>query len=296
MGKLAKFRNAEVGAAVREALSKMSFEVSEAGKPAMTGAQRAAYEAVCRMLAEAGIPVEVLSEEAMEALAGTGDATLEAKRKKKTAPETALPGDESPFKGTAISDADGAKVLQKLDALVKEYEENPGNPVRTFIGDVADALGIRRTGKSSRYATFETRNGRIVTIRLSNHNATVSNFDNAGEAEGISIVISRNPNSGVENDGTAHVVEFFYSDKALCRAEGRPLAQIACGIRQSLYSGEYVDTTGLAVRQEVNGDELRERPRLMTVYHGSSAKFDTFGSSHIGEGAGSQAYGWALRD
>lgn len=35
-----------------------------------------------------------------------------------------------------------------------------------------------------------------------------------------------------------------------------------------------------------------QNSRLMTVYHGSGAKFDAFDHSHIGEGEGAQAYGW----
>ena len=35
-----------------------------------------------------------------------------------------------------------------------------------------------------------------------------------------------------------------------------------------------------------------EVPELMTVYHGSRAKFDRFDHSHMGEGEGAQAYGW----
>lgn len=46
----------------------------------------------------------------------------------------------------------------------------------------------------SEYATFETMNGNVVTIRLANHNAHVSGFDHNGKDNGISIVISPKPN------------------------------------------------------------------------------------------------------
>ena len=48
------------------------------------------------------------------------------------------------------------------------------------------------------------------------------------------------------------MVEFFYPDKALQKADGKPLVEIIKSIKQALYSGEYTDTTGLAERQEVN--------------------------------------------
>lgn len=111
-------------------------------------------------------------------------------------------------------------------------------------------------GKSSKYATFETKSGEVVTIRISDHNAKVSNFDTVGEDNGISIVVTRKPNKGITNDGSAHIVEFFYPEISLQRAEGKPLVEIVESIKQALYSGEFKDTTGLAERQEVNGEDV----------------------------------------
>lgn len=239
---------------------------------------RLAYEAVSQMLSNAGIPVELLSDQAMREMAINA-----------TMLDTVLPEDESSFKGTVISSIDGAKILNNLDKAIDRYNENPDNRPSTFIGDLASALGSSDKDKSSQYATFETKNGQVVTIRVSNHNATISNFDNAGESNGISIVISRKPNEGMTNDGDAHIVEFFYPDKALNKADGKPLVEILKSIKQSLYSGEYKDTTGLAQREEVNAKDV---PEFMTVYHGSGAKFDKFDHSHMGEGEGAQAYGW----
>lgn len=239
---------------------------------------RIAYEAVKEQLDRIGIPVELLSDQAMREMAINA-----------TMLDTVLPEDESSFKGTVISSIDGAKILNNLDKAIDRYNENPDNRPSTFIGDLASALGSSDKDKSSQYATFETKNGQVVTIRISNHNATVSNFDNAGESNGISIVISRKPNEGIANDGDAHIVEFFYPDKALNKADGKPLVEILKSIKQSLYSGEYKDTTGLAQREEVNAKDV---PEFMTVYHGSGAKFDRFDHSHMGEGEGNQSFGW----
>lgn len=252
----------------------------------MTAEQRAAFDAVMSMLKEAGVPVEVLSYEQMRQLADMNGAATR-KGTKKT-PETDSAPLAEKYQHTAISSADGSKVLKNLETLAENYENSLQTKEKTFIGEVADALNIERTGASSRYATFETKNGQIVTIRLSNHNATVSNFDNASEQEGISIVVSPKKNTGINNDGNAHVVEFYYDAIKLRKADGKPLAQIVRSIQQALYSGEYRDTTGLAVQEEVNG----LRARLMTVYHGSGATFEQFDHSHIGEGEGVQAYGW----
>ena len=162
----------------------------------------------------------------------------------KKSPKTALPEDGTSFKGTAVSSDNGTKVLKNIDKTISEYE-NKGNSVKTFIGDVAKALGVDANEKSSKYATFEAKNGEVFTIRISNHNATVSNFDNAIEKNGVSIVISRADNTGIINNGEAHLVEFFYSDKKLRKADDKPLVEILKSIKQSLYSDEYNDTTGL---------------------------------------------------
>lgn len=239
---------------------------------------RLAYEAVSQMLSNAGIPVELLSDQAMREMAINA-----------TMLDTALPEDESSFKGTVISSIDGANILNNLDKAIADYQNVGDKGTKTFLGDLASALGSSDKDKSSQYETFETKNGHVVTIRVSNHNATVSNFDNAGESNGISIVISRKPNEGMTNDGDAHIVEFFYPDKALNKADGKPLVEILKSIKQSLYSGEYKDTTGLAQREEVNAKDV---PEFMTVYHGSGAKFDKFDHSHMGEGEGNQTFGW----
>ena len=187
-----------------------------------------------------------------------------------------------------VSSAGGAKILNNLDTLATEYD-NLKNYPKTFTGDVAKALGADRFGSGSEYATFETKNGQIVTIRLANHNARVSGFDHNKRDNGISIVISSKPNAGITNNGDAHIVEFYYDSIKLRRADGKPLAEIVRSIKQALYSGVFKDPTGLAERQEVNADDVIS---LQKVYHGSGADFDHFDHSHMGEGEGAQAYGW----
>lgn len=212
------------------------------------------------------------------------DARFNAKQKR--ALETASLGN-NPRSLTVVSSADGAKVLKNVDNLAKDLDKSATQP-KTFIGDVAKALGAKRLGSGSEYATFETKNGQVVTIRLANHNAHVSGFDYNGRDNGISIVISPKPNEKITNDGNAHIVEYYYDAIKLRRAEGKPLAQIVRSIQQALYSGEFKDATGLAEREEVNDDIVREQ----RVYHGSGADFDKFDHSHMGEGEGAQAYGW----
>ena len=207
------------------------------------------------------------------------EARLSAKQKR--ALETVSVPLDKEHQPTVVSSADGAKVLKELDKAKEKYE-NQSSRSNTFIGDVAKAIDARRYGSGSEYATFETKNGQIVTIRLADHNAHVSGFDYNDRDNGISIVISPKGNNGIINDGNAHVVEFYYDAIKLRRANGKPLADIVRSIKQALYSGEFKDPTGIAERQEVNADTIREH----RVYHGSASDFSFFDHDHMGEGEG----------
>ena len=180
--------------------------------------------------------------------------SITGQKEKKKAPASAVPGDESPFKATDVTSADGANVLNNLESFAKEAENLSFRVKNSFLRKLAENLGAKPDGSNSKYATFEAKNGTIFTLRLADHNAKVSNFDNRDEDYGISLIISRKANEGITNDGTAHVEEFFYSDKSLRKSDSGTYAKIVRSVIQSLYSGAYKDATGLAQHQEVNGE------------------------------------------
>ena len=62
---------------------------------------------------------------------------------------------------TAISSANGAKILKNVETLASELDKFSTQP-KTFIGDVAKALGAERYGIGSEYATFESKNGDLA--------------------------------------------------------------------------------------------------------------------------------------
>ena len=178
-------------------------------------------------------------------------------RKKEKAPKTVSVQNE--HQQTVISSANGAKVLKSIDDAIVKYEKEEKTKEKTFLGNLSKILNASQHGSNSQYATFEAVNGKVFTIRLANHNAKISNFDNHNESEGISIVITPKENLGVENDGNAHVVEYFYDAIKLRKADGKPLVEILKSIKQALYSGEYVDNTSIAEREEVNADDYYNR-------------------------------------
>ena len=237
-------------------------------------------DAVIDQLRENGIDVVSDVSEGQRVLdMANGKERLSGKQKR--ALETAEQSQRTTM-ATVVSSADGAKVLNNLDNLAKKLLEKESNRSKTFMGDVARAIGAKEKGSSSQYATFETKNGTVVTIRLANHNAKVSNFDNAGKENAISIVITRKPNKGMTNDGTAHIVEFFYPETALQRADGKPLSEIVRSIKQALYSGEFKDTTGIAERQEVNGDaEIVDKVKFFKTQGGEAYGFTVGGRIYI---------------
>ena len=263
----------------------------------LTDTEIALRDGLIDVLREAGMDVITDDVEGQKVLDAARRAVeLLDEMKKKSAPETA-PLTNTGGSSADISSADGAKILQNIETLAKKYE-NISNYRKNFLDELAVAIGAKEeptkkkkkdeVTSNSKYATFKTLAGTEVTIRLANHNATVSNFDNNGEQEGISIVISKRANQGITNNGNAHIVEFFYPEIGLRKAEGKPLVEIILSLGQALRSGEYKDTTGLATPQEVNGTMLQE----MRGWHGSAAEFDEFDHSHMGEGEGAHAYGW----
>lgn len=284
----------QMGEAVRNLFDVVQEKVDEQGNvvlfqrgdfPEMpnTEANRRAYNLVREKLQNAGIKVHEVSEEMANAMASLIGAEFATKRK--SAPETASVQQE--HQPTVVSSADGAKILKDLDSAITEYENKSSHP-KTLLGDIAKVLNAKKRGSNSQYATFEAVNGKVFTIRLANHNAKTSTFDNHNEDEGISIVVTAQDNTGITNNGNAHLVEFFYDAIKLRKADGKPLVEILKSIKQALYSGEYVDTTGLAEREEVNLSDAE----YQIVYHGSGAKFDRFDHSFMGTGEGAQAYGW----
>lgn len=243
----------------------------------MSQEERVLRDAVIDRLRESGMEV-ITDEEAGQRVLDEANGKAKLSAKKRRALETASLG-KTPRSLTVVSSADGANVLKSIDALVSEFEKSAVQP-KTFIGDVAKALGAERGGSASEYASFETKNGKIITIRLSNHNAKVSNFDANGETDGISIVVSPKKSEGMTNDGKAHVVEYYYDAIKLRRAEGKPLADIVRSIKQALYSGEFEDTTGLAERQEVNA-EITDRVRFFRTAKGEAYGFTVGGKIYI---------------
>jgi site-specific DNA-cytosine methylase len=272
--------------AANEASASDGIRFNRSEKTDLTAEERELRDNLVERMRKGGLDVVTDSEEMQRVIDTENERTRMMGAKQKRALETATIAAEATNNATVISSADGAKIQNNLGTLATNYEKI-ANRTRGFITDLSHALGLKQH-ESSQYGTFETPDGKRITIRVSNHNARVSNFDKNNESEGISIVISSHKNKGLHNDGNAHIIEYFYPKRALENAEGKPLAEMIRSVSDALAGEEFKDTTGLAEREEVNGSSVREH----RVYHGSGADFDAFDHSHMGEGEGAQAYGW----
>ncbi len=257
-----------------------------------SSAEVALRDALVDRLRESGIDVVTDMEEGQRVL-DEANSKVQMQAKKRALETASLESDSRSL--TVVPSADGAKVLKNLETTIHFFENSSTQP-KTFIGYVAKALGAKRYNSRSEYATFETKNGRIVTIRLADHNAKVSNFDRRGELDGISIVVSPKRNAGIINDGDAHIVEYYYDAIRLRRAKSKPLADIVRSIQQALYSGEFTDTTGLGVRQEVNRNEetVREQRGYTQRDNGDNVSVNALAAERegsFGRGLFSKHYG-----
>jgi len=149
--------------------------------------------------------------------------------------------------GTVVSVNDAAKVRKNLESLAQEYEKGTNN-TRGLLTNIAIEMGVQKE-HASEYTTFELPNGGRITLRMSNHNAKATNFDERGEDNVVSIVISSFRNKGLKGVGNADVVEFYYNKKKLEGMDGKPLADIIRDIANTIETGEYDCTVH---PQEVN--------------------------------------------
>ena len=228
------------------------FDVRQAKPKAVTKTTRTVRNALVKMLRGAGVNVHYVSgAEAQAMLDKMNGAQMSAKQKnllkavtmaesnQPTNPATATSSkgrskSKSP-KRVAASDVDGAKLVKNLEAIKQAYE-NRRNP-KGFITDISQALGLTQDAESH-YSDFVLPNGRKVTLRISNHNAAVANFDNHGATDGVSIIITQYSNKGLKNNGVAHVAEIFLDKKDIKANNNSPLSAVANGISQFLQTGE----------------------------------------------------------
>jgi N12 class adenine-specific DNA methylase len=134
------------------------------------------------------------------------------------------------------------KAKEALANVAKTYKNTTDS--KGFISDLSNSLGLTRGSTGSGYGSFETPNGKVFTIRVSNHNVNAANVGDE-PVESIVIKTKRSPNRFHAEDGK-FANEYVYFKEDIRKAPAGTLSAIAESISDLLDTGEYHDKTGLA--------------------------------------------------
>ena len=134
------------------------------------------------------------------------------------------------------------KAKEALANVAKTYKNTTDS--KGFISDLSNSLGLTRGCTGSGYGSFETPNGKVFTIRVSNHNINAANVGDE-PVESIVIKTKRSPNRFHAEDGK-FANEYVYFKEDIRKAPAGTLSAIVESISDLLDTGEYHDKTGLA--------------------------------------------------
>ena len=134
------------------------------------------------------------------------------------------------------------KAKEALANVAKTYKNTTDS--KGFISDLSNSLGLTRGSTGSGFGSFETPNGKVFTIRVSNHNINAANVGDE-PVESIVIKTKRSPNRFHAEDGK-FANEYVYFKEDIRKAPAGTLSAIVESISDLLDTGEYHDKTGLA--------------------------------------------------
>ena len=148
-----------------------------------------------------------------------------------------------------FSEGEKLSAKNELNKLIHKYVGKKST--HGFLTDISVALGERNVNNSpSHYFDIKSNNGDVVTLRISNHNV------NSEYADGreISIVVKSNRQSNRFRDAVgADVTEYVYFKEAIAKGDGQTLAWIIQDISNMLDTGEYADSSRVAVVNRSQG-------------------------------------------
>lgn len=134
------------------------------------------------------------------------------------------------------------KAKEALLNVTETYKNTTDS--KGFISDLSNSLGLTRGKTGSGYGSFETSDGKLFTIRVSNHNINAANVGDE-PVESIVIKTKRSPNRFHAEEGK-FANEYVYFKEDIRKAPAGTLSSIAESISELLDTGEYHDKTGLA--------------------------------------------------
>ena len=146
--------------------------------------------------------------------------------------------------------SDGTKLRQSIEET-KENLENLAKAYtgikksRGFIKDLNTALGNSESGSQSHYFDISFPDGHSIVLRTSNHNAHADTFDVGSDAISVIIKSARRKNT-FQGSESVNLVEYVYFKEDIQNSDGNILSQIAESIEALLYTGVFIDKSGLA--------------------------------------------------
>lgn len=182
--------------------------------------------------------------EVMRRKTGFGDTKFSDGYKKSAQPN------EAALKHLEPTDVEHAAKVQQKREKAKEALANVAETYKNttdskgFISDLSNSLGLTRGKTGSGYGSFETPDGKVFTIRVSNHNINAANVGDE-PVESIVIKTKRSPNRFHAEEGK-FANEYVYFKEDIRKAPAGTLSAIAESISELLDTGEYHDKTGLA--------------------------------------------------
>ncbi len=283
----------------------------------LTDTEVALRDGLVEVLRGAGIEVVTDEAEGQRVLDAANRAAdvLDEMKKRNQQQETALPEDESSFKGTAISSADGAKIIKNLESginalkkIAEGAESVPNAMTREDLsqygGDNHITFIFGKTGDPSR----SYKGGYGIAHIGGKHGAdTLLHVLNV-IAKGKIDRYVRGNKTVVLSDGKYEVVLGLtrYGNKETwlfngwrkeekTGADGEVSTHSDATQANPTFSREDLGAvlSDAKIQQIVDtSKDLPGKIREMRAWHGSGADFDAFDHNHMSEGEGAQAYGW----
>lgn len=294
-------------AMVQKEQAKFDRDVKEVKTSEMTEAQKVAYDAVSTMLKKAGIPVKVVSNEDMEKVADAQDNLNLA---------MLLNQPEMRFK---IKTPEEKQAAENAYNFAKDLR--PNKWAQYAVVDMSNPNKMPEYYQKQELARKE----RTYLNRLMWGNYKVFNLDKSFE-DNVAGLTGSFPS---EFDPYKIAAQTSKKDELKKQIKETEEAYKSTGQERKEYQNqlmkEYMDEHGLASENDIPDDVWREfdykaiekyqdkldslfarykdldrqlkaivQPgvRFLRTYHGTGASFDKFDFSHMGEGEGSQAFGW----
>ena len=167
-------------------------------------------------------------------------------------------------------------LAEHLDEVINHSVEVEEHPDYTKGKDGKRGAEINPDGLIHRFYGIAIIDGmpcRVMTLMREDGRTEMNNGIHSYEVQKIEVLDNELPST---SNGVG---------KPISKLPAYPLAKLLKGVEKAYDKGKY-----LLEESEKRSNGVREQ----RVWHGSGADFETFDHSHMGEGEGSQAFGWGV--